>query len=382
MSITYPNFFARIGQTDHGVAQRLARDFDTIFYGDERIYHEATVDGQQMGYLIDTGNQDVRSEGQSYGMMIAVQMNKQAMFDRIWRWTKRYMLIQDGPNKGYFGWSAQPDGTLNSQGPAPDGEAFFAMALLLAANVWTSTAFDYGQDAREILHAMVHNPEPMFNPDNKLIKFVPNMEISDPSYHLPHFLTYYAQWGNESDCAFFEDAAIQSRRYLAKACHPVTGLSAEYADYDGQPYNLRNHHLFYSDAYRTGANIALDSIWCGVTDFHKQQAANILGWFSDDTKLGIVCHIDGTPASPEEQVTEVDGKPLGVLHPLGLLASLATSGAITQDALGDRFIQRLWDSEPRTGSRRYYDNLLYFFALMLLSGHYRLFEPGDHHATR
>ena len=377
MSKTYPNFFERIGKTDQEVASRLARDFDTIFTGDERIYHETTVDGEDFGYLVDTGNHDVRSEGQSYGLMIAVQMNRQDMFDRIWRWTKRYMLIREGDNKGYFGWSAQLDGTLNSTGPAPDGEAFFAMALLFAANIWTSTEFDYAGDARDILHAMVHNKEPMFNPDNKLIKFVPNMEISDPSYHLPHFLALYAKWGNPADKAFFEEAVTKSREYWVKACHPQTGLSAEYADYDGKPYNLRNHHLFYSDAYRTGANIALDSIWCGVTDFHKQQASNILNWFSDEEKLHIVCHIDGTPAKPEEQVTEKDGRPSGVLHPLGLLATLATSGAITQDALGDSFIQRLWDSEPRTGGRRYYDNLLYFFALMLLSGNYRMFEPSN-----
>ncbi|MCL2610537.1 MAG: glycosyl hydrolase family 8 [Defluviitaleaceae bacterium] len=368
--LTYPNFFERIGKNKDEVQKRLEKDFSTIFLSEDRIYHE---DGDNYGYMVDTGNHDVRSEGQSYGMMIALQMNKQHMFDCIWRWTKKYMLIKEGDNKGYFGWSAQLDGTLNSTGPAPDGEEFFAMALLFASNRWKSNEFDYAQDAKDILHAMIHNKEPMFNPDNKLIKFVPNMEISDPSYHLPHFYELFALWGSQADKNFFKEATVASREYLKKACHPETGLSAEYADYDGRPYNLRNHHLFYSDAYRTGANISLDALWFGATEFHKTQANAILNWFSVEERLDIVCHIDGTPATPEEQVTEIDGKPLGVLHPLGLLATLATSAIIIEGELGDKFLQKLWDSEPRIGNRRYYDNLLYFFALLALSGNYKIY---------
>ena len=370
----YPNYFKRIGKSDKEVQRRIQKDFSEIFFNEDRIYYEIKRHDENYGYIVDTGNNDVRSEGQSYGMMIALQMNNQNMFDKIWRWTKKYMLIKEGINKGYFGWSANPDGKLNSTGPAPDGEEFFAMSLLFAANRWTSNEFDYKQDAKDILHAMIHNKEPMFNPDNKLIKFVPNMEISDPSYHLPHFYELFADWGNSADKAFFEQAAANSRLYLKKVCHHITGLSPEYADYNGKPFNLRNHHLFYSDSYRTGANIALDAIWFGATEFHKKQAKNILNWFSDEAKLEIVCHVDGTPASPDEQVTEIDGKPLGVLHPLGLLSTLATSGAITQDETGDRFIQKLWDSQPLTGNRRYYDNLLYFFAILTLSGNYKIYD--------
>ena len=371
----YPNFFERVGKSKSEVEARLKKDFETIFSGEHTIYHE---DGE-FGYLTDTGNNDVRSEGQSYGMMIALQMDNQDMFDRIWGWTKKYMLIKEGKNKGYFGWSAETNGKLNSQGPAPDGEEFFAMALLFAARKFKSDIHDYEQDAKDILKAMVHNEEPMFNPDNKLIKFVPNLEISDPSYHLPHFYELFALWGNEEDKEFFKEAIEASRAYLQKACHPKTGLSAEYADYDGKPYNLRNHHLFYSDAYRTGANISLDALWFGAKEMHKNQANAILNFFLgqngelDEEKLTKVMHIDGTLAKPEEQVVEVDGRPAGVLHPLGLLATLATSAIIVEGELGDKYLQKLWDSEPRTCKRRYYDNLLYFFALMALSGNYKIF---------
>ena len=55
--------------------KRVEDTFNTIFYGndDERFYHEA---GDDMGYMEDTGNHDVRTEGMSYGMMVCVQLDK------------------------------------------------------------------------------------------------------------------------------------------------------------------------------------------------------------------------------------------------------------------------------------------------------------------
>ena len=40
--------------------------------------------GDDMGYLTDTGNNDARTEGMSYGMMMCVQLNMKEEFDRIW----------------------------------------------------------------------------------------------------------------------------------------------------------------------------------------------------------------------------------------------------------------------------------------------------------
>ena len=37
-----------------------------------------------LAYITDWANHDVRTEGMSYGMMIAVQMNKKREFDALW----------------------------------------------------------------------------------------------------------------------------------------------------------------------------------------------------------------------------------------------------------------------------------------------------------
>lgn len=117
------------------IQRRVEQTFETIFYGneEERFYHEV---GADMAYIEDTGNHDVRTEGMSYGMMACVQMNRREEFDRLWKWTRTYMYIEDGPCKNYFAWSCATDGSKNAEGPAPDGEEYFAMALFFAADRW------------------------------------------------------------------------------------------------------------------------------------------------------------------------------------------------------------------------------------------------------
>lgn len=128
----YRNVLKECGYDETAIGERLEQTFETIFYGTEaqRFYHEA---GGDMAYLEDTGNHDVRTEGMSYGMMVCVQMDKKAEFDRLWKWVRTYMYIPAGPCRNYFAWSCSTDGTHNAEGPAPDGEEYFAMALFFAS---------------------------------------------------------------------------------------------------------------------------------------------------------------------------------------------------------------------------------------------------------
>ena len=73
--------------------------------------------------MTDWANNEPRTEGMSYGMMIAVQMDKKHEFDALWNWSNTYMLITDpaNPNVGYLAWSMNTDETPRSTGPAPDG---------------------------------------------------------------------------------------------------------------------------------------------------------------------------------------------------------------------------------------------------------------------
>ena len=152
---------AEIEKKDSVGMDMVYQTIETIFYGseEERFYHEA---GADMGYMEDTGNHDVRTEGMSYGMMVCVQMNRKQEFDRLWKWVRTYMYIEDGPGKNYFVWSCAVDGTRNADGPAPDGEEYCAMALFFASKRWGDGEgiFNYSSEARAILRECVHKGEP------------------------------------------------------------------------------------------------------------------------------------------------------------------------------------------------------------------------------
>ncbi|EFM08896.1 glycoside hydrolase family 8 [Paenibacillus curdlanolyticus YK9] len=368
----YRNLLQEYGYNQQDIDARIQACWQQLFGDapDTRIYYEA---GDDMGYMLDTGNLDVRTEGMSYGMMMAVQMDRQDIFDRLWRWTMTYMFLEQGPNAGYFAWSCQPDGTRNSDGPAPDGEEYFALALFFASHRWGDRAeapFNYSKRARRLLHACIHKGEnndgfPMWNPDNKLIKFIPNCEFTDPSYHLPHFYALFALWADPKDRMFWTEATHASRQYLVAACHPITGLAPEYAYYDGTPNNERGFGHFYSDSYRVAANLGVDALWFGTEPPLADIAERILTFFSDKAPADYRRYaIDGQPF--EEQS----------LHPVGLIATNAVAALAASDSEHARqAVELFWQTPLRTGERRYYDNCLYLLALLALSGRYRIWHP-------
>jgi len=107
----YKNLFNEIGVSDAETERRLEEIKQEYFYGEDKVYFPV---GDDMGYIMDTGNFDARTEGMSYGMMICVQLDMKEEFDRIWKWSKTYMYMSEGKNEGYFAWSCATDGKKNA----------------------------------------------------------------------------------------------------------------------------------------------------------------------------------------------------------------------------------------------------------------------------
>lgn len=371
---SYHNVFEEYGYSLKDIENKLENIYNTIFYGNdnERLYH--TV-GNDMAYFVDTGNNDARTEGMSYAMMMCVQRNMKEEFDKLWKWTKTYMFMEDGFNKGYFAWSVKLDGEKNARGPAPDGEEYFALALFFAANRWGNGEgiFNYSKEAKELLHECVHKGEkgpgdPMWEPTNKLIKFVPNLDFTDPSYHLPHFYELFSLWCNEEDRQFWKEAAGCSREYLKKACHPITGLAPEYSQYDGVPYDSPwgkgYNKRYYSDSYRVAANLGLSYEWFEKTEWECECVDKIQTFFCETVKgkIDLVYEIDGTII--EEKA----------LHPVAIIATNAMASLASKGKYRKECVDLFWNTPLRTGERRYYDNCLYLFAFLALSGNYRIWK--------
>jgi hypothetical protein len=104
-------FHTLLGKSESELSAKLDAAWRQLFYGDDknqRVYYPV---GDDMAYIADVGSSDVRTEGMSYGMMIAVQTNHQQEFNRLWRWADKYMRHADGPRRGFFAWHCKFDGT-------------------------------------------------------------------------------------------------------------------------------------------------------------------------------------------------------------------------------------------------------------------------------
>jgi len=256
----YRNLFVEDGHSQRDVNAKINAAFQQLFHGDphtEAVYFPAGTNANgPLAYVSDIGSKDVRTEGMSYGMMIAVQLDKKAEFDAIWNWAKTFMYhdSSNSPAYGYFSWSMKTNGTPNDETPAPDGEQYFAMSLYFAAGRWGngSGIYNYRAEADRLLTDLRHRSSitgptikgtmtvgAIFNSENKLVRFTPdtaNWNHTDPSYQLPAFYELWARWGPAKDRSFWKASASVSRDFFQHAANPVTGLAPDYANFDGTPW--------------------------------------------------------------------------------------------------------------------------------------------------
>jgi oligosaccharide reducing-end xylanase len=383
----YPNLLRQAGYSQSDIDQKIAKAYHDIIEGSERIYFEV---GDSMAYVSDVKNHDARTEGLSYGMMIAVQLNKKDVFDRIWRWSKKYLQHQEGPRAGYFAWSINPQ-TLkrNSEGSASDGELYYITSLLFASNRWgNNTGIHYYNEARKILDAMwkkdgTGNIYNLINTEHKQITFVPegnNYNWTDPSYHLPAFYEVWVLYAKDGHEQFYKECADTSRVFLHRACHPVTGLNSDYTEFSGKPHPAPwMPPGFRYDSWRVPMNIAMDYVWFGKDRIWQQDYAtrfqNFLRSKGIDT-FEDQFNLDGS--SPDFILPAGSVKKLR--HSLGLVSTAATASLMNQDPKSLDFVHALWNAKLQPYEDGYfdpyYDGLLYLFSLMHLSGNYQIINPA------
>lgn len=390
----YRNLFAEDGHSAREIRAKVEAAYRQLFHGDPQTQAIAFAAGKNangpMMYVTDWANHDVRTEGMSYGMMIAVELDRKAEFDAVWNWAKTYMYVSNprAPSYEFFAWSCKTDGTHNSEGAAPDGESYFAMALLFAAHRWPGGKgiYDYQAEAEKLLTAMVHRPVitaetprgphsvgPMMHPDPPMILFVPDImpdPFTDPSYHLPAFYELWARWGPAEDRAFWKRAAETSRGFFAKTTNAATGLAPSYANVDGTPHVNRfpQSGEFGYDAWRVASNWSVDWAWWHKDPMEQTLSDRIQKFFEGQglADYGPVYTLEGKPLGATPHLTPED-------HPAGLMGTNAVAGlAATDQARARRFTEALWNEPIPSGQNRYYDGMLYLMSLMHLSGEFQV----------
>jgi oligosaccharide reducing-end xylanase len=371
-------FHDLLGKSEAELDAKIAAAWAHFFEGNgetQRVYFPV---GTDMAYLADIGSGDVRSEGMSYGMMLAVQLDKRAEFDRLWKWAYTHMRHADGPRQGYFAWHCKFDGTVMDPGSASDGEEWFAMALLFASHRWGDRdgIFNYGAEAQALLREMLHKqgtPEvtAIFNHESLQVVFVPNPaagRFTDPSYHLPAFYELWARWAeNPSDRKFWSEVADISRVFFRRTANPATGLMPEYAHFDGRPQRTfagPGKGDFRYDAWRTLANVALDHAWWDTDPWEVEQSNRVLRFLRSQG-----------PVIPNQFT--LAGEPLSKSPSIGLIAMAAVAGHAADADLARPFVQELWDAPLPDGKWRYYNGMLYFLGLLQAGGRFEAFPPAQ-----
>ncbi len=378
----YRNLFVESGlHTQDEVDARVSAVFEQLFFGDADNERLLYWENSTSAYIHSIDSNDVRTEGMSYGMMVAVQLNNQTLFDALWTWASTHMRHNDpsDPRYGYFSWHNQISGQPMDQNPASDGETWFATALFFAAARWNGNGagkFDYVADANAILLAATtkNNTQSvvnMFNIDERQVVFVPyasSAKFTDPSYHLP---TYYRVWQEKADVstanvssAFWGEMADVARKHLKSTTNEKTGLAPDYSKFDGSPTG-GSHQQFRFDAWRVAANIATDYAWFGAEAGDWQVGwANRLHRFFAGQQGGINGY--GNQYS-------LEGNELSKDHSPGLVAMNAVAALASDDALAWDFVEALWNTTTPTGKYRYYDGCLYMWGMLHVSGKFKAY---------
>jgi oligosaccharide reducing-end xylanase len=387
--LRYRNLFAEIGYSNSAITSKVNTAFQQLFHGNpstQAIYFPAGTNANgALAYIYDVGNQDVRSEGMSYGMMIAVQLDKKSEFDAIWNWAKTCMFHSSPTHPAYqfFSWQMNTNGTPIDEMPAPDGEEYFAMSLYFAAGRWGNGTgiYNYRDQADQLLTNMVHRDwitgstvqgsrkaGALFDTNSLMVRFTPVYpgDKTDPSYHLPAFYELWARWGTQADRSFWTAAAAASRSFFQNAAHPSTGLTPDYANFNGTPWAASwnsNSTNFIADAWRTAANWSVDWAWWGQDTGEQVLSDRLQAFFQSQ---GINTY--------GAQYT-LSGIMLNSSHSTGLVAMNAAASLAATDSRATQFLNGLWNASIPSGTWRYYDGSLYLLGLLQCSGQFRIWSP-------
>jgi oligosaccharide reducing-end xylanase len=441
---TYRDLFAEQGHSPAETRVKIDKAFQQLFHGDaqsERVYFESGSNANgPLGYITDWANNDARTEGMSYGMMIAVQMDKKREFDALWNWSSTYMLITDtnNPNAGYFAWSMNTDGTARSTGPAPDGEEYYAMALLFAAHRWGNGQgiYNYQEQANRILSLMRHHPvvtgtgpfkvhpeDQPFNyfgqtlsspnnterlqaqanvaielkgegktpPENPFRRgggqFTPRPTSTGPMLEEDHYMVRFVP----DVGAGFTDAS-----YHLPAFYEL--FSRWGPEEDRQYWAMAadvSRDMFYKVVgTKTGLSPDRNNFdetpmtWRGEpTPFSYDSWRTVSNWSVDyswwhkdvheaelSNRLQKFLVSEGI-SSFADQYT-LDGKPLSTRHSVGMVATTTVGGlAATAGPDEKAFVEELWRTPIPVGDQRYFDGMLYLMSMLHCSGNFRILMP-------
>lgn len=95
----------------------------------------------ESGRVVDTANGGIsHSEGQGYGMLLAVAAGDRAGFEAIWGWTRANLFVR-GDELAAWRWEPEKRPAVADMNNATDGDLLIAWALTEAAEAWGDVSY-------------------------------------------------------------------------------------------------------------------------------------------------------------------------------------------------------------------------------------------------
>lgn len=143
----------------------------------------------RQGRVVDTGTGGIsHSEGQGYGMLLAVAAGDRATFDRLWGWTRANLMVRED---SLLAWRWEPDKrpAVADMNAATDGDILVAWALTEAGEAWSDEALKVAarRSAVEIGRKLIvmkgeHAPFLLPGPAGFSASDRPDGPLTNPSY--------------------------------------------------------------------------------------------------------------------------------------------------------------------------------------------------------
>ena len=361
-------FKTYLGKSDEEIQQKLDALWNHYFKGNNncKIYYDI---GRE-AYILDIDNNNVNSEGMSWGMMIAVQTNHKEEFDKLWHWAKNHMWHKSGNWNGYFSYKCETNGQAIGEGCCPDAEMYFMMSLLFAANRWNDS--QYMEDAQYIMKQMWNNAYYcFFNQQNYVITFRPQGEeknFSNPSYDLPAFVDLFSRWSDTNKDKWAK-ATKATRDHLYKSSNAKSGLFSDYNNFDGTPRSVTyngNASKYWTDAIRCAMNFGMDYYLFGVdSERQTEMAKRIIDFFEKDDYQHAHFNWDGSNASDRYTLGQKGAN---------AVACYALMNLSDYEDIIKKNLSMAWDADLLTGQYRYYDGIVHYMAMLHLCGAFKIWK--------
>ncbi|MBG6185527.1 endoglucanase [Arthrobacter sp. CAN_A214] len=279
-----------------------------------RLFLETWVDDDGRVVRRDQGG-DTVSEGQAYGLMIALGAEDEERFDAIWSWTEQNLMRDDG----LLAWRWQ-DGAVVDAEPASDADVDAARALVLAGERFGRADFAAaGQElAAQVLDSMTaQTPLGMILLPGLWAAGGPD-HFYNPSYASPvSFMVLFESSGDQR-----WNELVEGGRAVTAALLDESPLPPDWAQVtgDGEVNAMpgaggQGDDVRYSyDAARLPIRFAES---CEEAD--RQLAARMLPTLNRPTELSAALDLGGAPLNEDQ-------------HPVAYLARAAAAASAGQVA--------------------------------------------------